>query len=128
MFISIIDRLAHFMDAKGLNEHKFCSLTKLSNGLIGKAKKSGGQLKSESIEKILKSFPELNARWLITGEGDMYNSVVGGGSSVLGKSISENITKESVAAIISSHKALISTYKTHISMLEEKIKELEKDL
>lgn len=43
----------------------------LSIGLLGKLKKSGKGMSSTNIEKILSSYPDLNAEWLLTGRGEM---------------------------------------------------------
>ena len=43
----------------------------LSVGLIGRAIKSKSGLNSDSIEKILCAYPELNPNWLLTGRGEM---------------------------------------------------------
>jgi hypothetical protein len=44
--------------------------TGIANGLIGKARKRGS-LSQENISKILYRYKNLNARWLLTGEGEM---------------------------------------------------------
>lgn len=66
-----IDRLEMFMLEKGLNNNMLTEKANLSNGLIGKARKSRSEMNSESIERILLSFPDLNADWLLTGRGEM---------------------------------------------------------
>lgn len=71
---STIERLVEFMDYKGLNDNKITSIAGLSVGLIGRAKKNKSGLHTDTIEKILFSFPELNPTWLLTGKGDMLNN------------------------------------------------------
>lgn len=71
---STIERLVEFMDYKGLNDNKITSIAGLSVGLIGRAKKNKSGLHSDTIEKILFSFPELNPTWLLTGKGNMLNN------------------------------------------------------
>lgn len=73
--INIIDRLKEFMQYKGLNDNQITVQAGLSIGLIGKALKARKGLHSESIEKILYSFPELNPTWFITGKGDMLTTI-----------------------------------------------------
>lgn len=66
-----IDRLQKFMSYKGINDNKVTVNANLSNGQIGKAKKDGKALNSDSIEKILNAYPDLNGDWLLTGRGEM---------------------------------------------------------
>lgn len=59
------------MDIMDLNDNKITLEAGLSNGIIGKAKKRGA-LSQENIAKLLFAYPELDANWLITGEGEMF--------------------------------------------------------
>lgn len=59
------------MEHEGLNPNKITVQAGLSVGLIGKAKKTNSGLNSDSIEKILHTYPNLSADWLITGRGEM---------------------------------------------------------
>ena len=59
-----------YMKYKGLNDNKITVDADISNGLIGKGRKRGA-LSQESISKILCSYPDLDANWLLTGEGEM---------------------------------------------------------
>ncbi|PQL94683.1 hypothetical protein [Apibacter adventoris] len=68
-----IERLVEFMEYKNLNDNKITSIAGLSVGLIGRARKNNSGLHSDTIEKILTSFPELNPTWLLTGKGNMLN-------------------------------------------------------
>lgn len=71
--MGIISRIQAYMEYKGLNDNQLTKAAGLSNGLIGKAKKSGKGITSPNVEKILKAYPELNPDWLLTGRGDMLN-------------------------------------------------------
>src|SRR5690606_22645829 len=46
----------------------------LSIGLIGRAIKNNTTLNSETIEKILQTFPDLNPEWLLLEQGNMMRS------------------------------------------------------
>jgi len=59
-----------------LNNNKITVQCGLSNGLLGNAFKSGKGLNSDSIEKILYRYPDLNSDWLLTGRGTMILSDV----------------------------------------------------
>lgn len=68
---STIDRLEEFMQHKSINDNKITKLAGLSVGLIGRARKNRTGLHTDTIEKILFTFPELNPTWLLTGAGNM---------------------------------------------------------
>lgn len=69
---TFIDRLEFFMKTEGLNTNKVTVAAGLSNGLLGKALKNRSSMNSDSIERILYAYTNLNADWLMTGRGDMY--------------------------------------------------------
>ena len=68
---TITDRLQSFMDYKGLNPNKITVEAGLSVGLISKSIKNKTGLYSETIEKILSAYNDLNPAWLLTGKGEM---------------------------------------------------------
>lgn len=68
--ISFFDRLDKYMEYKGLNDNRITVETGISNGLIGKARKRGS-LSQDNISKLLHTYPELDANWLLTGKGSM---------------------------------------------------------
>lgn len=59
------------MKLKGINDNQMTIAAGLSVGLLGKLKKNGKGMNSSNIEKILYSYPEINASWLLTGKGEM---------------------------------------------------------
>lgn len=66
-----IQRLESFMKAEGINDNQMTVKAGLSVGLIGKCRKNGSGMASDSIEKILLAYPSLSADWLLTGRGEM---------------------------------------------------------
>jgi len=58
------------MKYKGLNDNKITVEAGIANGIIGKARKRGS-LSLENISKLLLTYPELDADWLIIGKGEM---------------------------------------------------------
>ena len=69
------DRLDKYMEYSGLNDNKLTVLAQLSVGALGKQRKGGRGLSVESIARILHTCPDLNAEWLMTGNGDMLKKV-----------------------------------------------------
>lgn len=67
---NFIERLTFLMEKCGINDNQLTVKAGLSVGLIGKAKKTGKGVGSESIEKILQAYPEFSAEWLLRGKGE----------------------------------------------------------
>lgn len=61
------DRLDKFMSDKGLNDNKMTVQTGLAVGALGKQRKGSRGLSVDSIAKILLTYSDLDADWLITG-------------------------------------------------------------
>lgn len=72
--IDFFERLDKFMKYKGLNDNKITVATGVSNGIIGKGRKRGS-ISQENISKILYTYPDLDANWLLTGRGDMIRNI-----------------------------------------------------
>ena len=68
---NIVSRVKDYIDFKGLAVRKFEELVGFSNGAFATQYKNNKSIGSDKIENILQSFPELNAEWLLTGEGPM---------------------------------------------------------
>jgi len=104
---NIIDRLEEYMIIKGLNDNKITETCGFSTGQIGKSRKSRKGMHSDSIEKILYCYPDLNPDWFLTGRGSMF--VVGD-------------NKDSDKNIIIEH------LKDEIKLKDNEIKELNREL
>lgn len=68
---TFIDRLDRYKEYAGLNDNQITIKSGLTVGVINSARKRGSSLSGENIEKILMTFKDVNARWLLTGEGEM---------------------------------------------------------
>lgn len=68
--IDFFGRLDMFMRYRGLNDNKISLTAGISNGLIGKGRKRGG-ISQENISKLIHAYPELDANWLLTGQGSI---------------------------------------------------------
>lgn len=69
--MTITERLQTYMTHKGLNPNQVTVEAGLSIGLIGKSIKNNRGLNSDTIEKILYTFQDLNPEWFIIETGEM---------------------------------------------------------
>lgn len=73
--MTITERLQKYMLHKNLNANKVTVLAGLSVGLIGRAIKNDSGLNSDTVEKILIAFSDLNPEWFVSGMGEMLKPV-----------------------------------------------------
>lgn len=71
--ITFFERLDKFMIYKQLNDNKISIEAGISNGLIGKGRVRGA-ISQDNISKILNTYTDLDANWLLTGRGEMLRS------------------------------------------------------
>lgn len=69
--IKTIDRLMQFIRYAGLSARKFDLSIGAGNGYTLRMQKNHASIGSDVIETILRTYPQLNVVWLITGEGEM---------------------------------------------------------
>ena len=68
--MGIVGRVIQIIDYKKISTRKFCLEIGVANGFLDKVKDVG----SEKVLRILKTYPEISAEWLIAGEGEMLKS------------------------------------------------------
>lgn len=68
---SVLDRLEKFITYKEMTVRGFGDSVGLSNGTLGAAFSGGRGMRSDNVEKILQTYPELSAEWLMRGTGSM---------------------------------------------------------
>ncbi len=71
----IVERIGAYIKQKNISVRSFEQRIGASNGSIGRAIANGSDINSIWISKIIDAYQEINPAWLITGEGDMLNSV-----------------------------------------------------
>src|SRR5690606_5265923 len=67
----IIDNISKYLEYKGLSVSFVEKEIGFSNGTLSKPIKENKTIKTNTLEKFLSHFGDLNPMWLITGEGDM---------------------------------------------------------
>jgi hypothetical protein len=68
---NIKQRLIMFLKHLGIGQGKFEKNTDIGNGTVNNIKDGIG---SPKLAKIITCYPELNIKWLLTGEGKMLNT------------------------------------------------------
>lgn len=72
--LKTIDRLIQFIQHVGLSARQFDISIGAANGYTLRMKKNRASIGSDVIENIVRTYPQLNVAWLITGEGTMLKS------------------------------------------------------
>ncbi len=70
------DRIKNFIDAKGISAGELAAVLDVQRSNISHILNGRNKPGASFIEKLLLEFPDLNARWLLTGEGDMFSGKV----------------------------------------------------
>lgn len=65
-------RVEEIINYKRLNIRSFEEIIDVSNNSIGTAIRRKSSFKSNVLNKILHSFPEINPTWLLTGKEEMF--------------------------------------------------------
>lgn len=68
---SVKERLILFLSCICMSQKKFADKCGLSSGFVNNISRS---IQPKTMLKITKQFPQLNAGWLLTGEGEMLKS------------------------------------------------------
>ena len=74
LMLKTIDRLMQFINYSGLSARQFDLSIGASNGYTLRMSKNRASIGSDVIENILRTYPDLNVVWLLTGEGPMLKS------------------------------------------------------
>lgn len=75
---SIVIRIKEYIDFKRISVSAFERNVGFSNGSFASQYKNNKSIGSDKIENILNTYPEINPIWLLTGEGNMTISNLGG--------------------------------------------------
>lgn len=122
-FTKTIERIAFFVDKKGISLNKFSQQLGVSNSYFSKMIKNRASVGSDIIENILRLYPELNTNWLLTGAGEMLNSDEGWGNLNSGDQPQPGPCQQ--CAI---RDKLIAKQEENIDLLKDKIAELNRQL
>ena len=70
------DRIQKYMDYANINAGELATRLEVQRSNISHILNGRNKPSAAFIEKMLNVFPDLNARWLLTGEGSMINSAL----------------------------------------------------
>lgn len=73
--MNIHERIKRIMDEKGLKASTFAEMVEISPGTISHIFNGRNKPSNETIEKILKAFPDISSAWLFKGEESMYKNI-----------------------------------------------------
>ena len=68
---NINNRIKQILDYKGISINKFSKLLGSSNSYWNKIFKNNGKIGVDKVQKIIRTYPEINPEWLLTGRGEM---------------------------------------------------------
>ncbi len=74
--LKTIDRLIQFIEYAGLSARQFDISIGAANGYTLRMKKNHASIGSDVIENIIRTYPQLDVVWLLTGEGGMIKEKV----------------------------------------------------
>ena len=84
------NRIQQYMDYKSITAGELAVLLDVQRSNISHILNGRNKPGAAFIEKFLLSFPDLNARWLLTGEGEMIEKKI---SSVIKEDVVEKVKK-----------------------------------
>lgn len=114
--MNIKDRIQQLIDFKRLSVLAFEKSVGLSNGYL----RNTANISAENCAKILSTYPDVSAEWLLTGEGEMQKSAQSVGdisnSNVAGVNVSGT---EIHISNPGAYNALLETVKTYQKITEK---------
>ena len=72
----LIDRFVTYLDSKGIKRANAEKSLYIANGYIRKQEAGNGTVGSDILEKIIGHYVDLNLIWLLTGKGEMIDTVL----------------------------------------------------
>lgn len=119
-----IDRLKKYIDYKGLSYNKVTVDADLSIGLLGKAIKENRGISTDTLEKLLHCYKDLNPTWLLTGIGEM---IVKNGYNKKEPALQVNESDDQYKKAIDDKDKQIDTLNKLVTTLETQINEANKN-
>ena len=132
--MNVSDRFLFFLREKKISQKEFCKIT--GYGVQSLSKFVNGSTSNPGVQLFIltaKHFPEVNIKWLMLGEGEMWNAdyvktgekkeeiaVPATGLKFLGKAVDPNLLKE----LFETKEQLIVSQQKRIEQLEKELERL----
>jgi hypothetical protein len=119
--MKIINRLADYIEYKGISLNSFDKAIGTANGYIGKQIKNNASIGVDIIEKIICVYSDLSVEWLITGKKEMikgYAQIDKTSPGVEEGKPPNNESYEANKEIIRTQRETIETQRKYICRLE----------
>jgi phage repressor protein C with HTH and peptisase S24 domain len=71
---NIVERIGQIIVSKNISIRSFEQSIGASNGMIGRAVNKGSDIAASWLSKIIETHPNINADWLLSGRGAMFNN------------------------------------------------------
>ena len=110
-----IGRIKEYIDFKGITNQKFEKEVGFSNGAFASQLKNNRTIGVDKLENILKTYPEINIEWLLTGEGEMLKNSCP-------KSEQYTDLENLLNSVIHTQQEIINNQKETIEQLKNQIK------
>jgi transcriptional regulator with XRE-family HTH domain len=114
----IIERVKFLQTYLNVSIRKFAQLLDLSESNIRNYTERNIRPSSEFLTKIALAFPQVNLKWLLTGEGEPFQSDTTASSG----SEEAHATKESYRLERDSYKAQLALTREQVALLHEQLK------
>ena len=130
--MNVSDRFLFFLREKKISQKEFCKIT--GYGVQSLSKFVNGSTSNPGVQLFIltaQHFPDVNIKWLMLGEGEMWNGENGNageqgkyesgttsGLKFLGKAVNPELLKD----LFNTKEELISTQKKRIEDLEAELK------
>lgn len=108
---SIVKRLSQYIEHKGISVSVAEKEIGISNGSLSKPFKSNTTIKTDALEKFLKTYIDINPNWLLNGAGSMLKNTA-------------EFDKLNFKELSEARAEIIEGLKYKISSLEKEISEL----
>lgn len=72
--MNIVERILQIAEIKRLTINEFSKSIGVSSGYFAKQRANKANVGSQILLKIVSIYPDVNAAWLLTGEGEIFNS------------------------------------------------------
>lgn len=77
----VLDRIEQFAEKQGIKIGALEKTIGASKGVLSRAIAQKSDIQSKWLSKLVENFPQIDANWLLTGEGSMYRETTAQGGT-----------------------------------------------